>query len=253
MAILHLFNKSRRNSEPLADTINKIKNGDSQLRELFINEYKPFIIKSVSKTTGKYVAIENSEEFSIALIAFNEAIDYYDSDKNAGFLNFAQIVIKRRLIDYIRKNQKHNKVFPLTYFDNDENENENSFENKYFKVDSSSQFSNIETKEEIALFINKLKDFDIELQDLIKSSPKHMDSKRLSISIARVLVENKELSEKLEIKKTIPMVDLMKLIDVNHKTVERNRKFIISVYLILTSNLEVMKGYVENVEKGGQR
>lgn len=252
MAILHFFNKSQRNSEPLADTIDLIKNGDSQLRELLINEYKPFIIKSVSKTTGNYVSIENSEEFSIGLIAFNEAIDCYNSNKNAGFLNFAQTVIKRRLIDYIRKNKKHNKVYPLTYFVNDDNENKSSFENKYFILDSSSQFSNIETKEELALFIKKLNDFGIELQDLVKNSPKHIDSKRISISIARVLVENKELSEKLERKKNIPMVDLMKLIDVNHKTVERNRKFIISVYLILTSNLEVMKGYVENVEKGGK-
>ena len=48
------------------------------------------------------------------------------------------------------------------------------------------------------------------------------------------------------------MLDLMKLVNVNHKTVERNRKFIISVYLILSSKLEVMQGYVEDIEKGGK-
>lgn len=253
MTILHIFNKSRRNSEPLADTIKKIKNGDVQLRDNFINDYKPFIIKVVSKTTSRHVVIENSEEFSIGLVAFNEAIDSYNSDKNAGFLSFAQIVIKRRIIDYIRKNDKHKNVYPLTYFYNCENDDKNSsFEEKYFMVDSNSQFSNIESKEEITLFIKKLKDFKIELNDLVKSVPKHMDSKRLSIQIARVLAENNELSEKLERKKKIPMVDLMKLVNINQKTVERNRKFIISVYLILTSKLEVMKGYVENVEKGGK-
>jgi len=252
LAIIHIFNKSQRNSEPLGDTIKKINNGDYQLREKLLNDYKPFIIKVVSKNTGRYVDLENSEEFSIGLIAFNEAIDCFDANKNSGFLSFAQVVIKRRLIDYIRKNEKNSKVYPLTYFYNDKNEIENSFEEKYLIVDSSSQFGNIETKEEIALFIKKLNDYGIKLKDLVNSVPKHMDSKRLSITIAKVLVENKKLSEKLERKKSIPMQDLMKLVNVNHKTIERNRKFIISVYLILTSKLEVMQGYVENIEKGGK-
>jgi len=253
LAILHIFNKLHRKSEPLGDIIEKIKNGDATLREKLIDDYKPFITKVVSKTTGMYVDLKNSEEFSIGLIAFNEAIDCYDVNKNAGFLSFADTVIKRRVIDYKRKDYKNSNVYPLTYFDNDENEYSNPFEEKYLTIDASSQFDNIETKEEIVLFIKKLKEFGIELKDLVKSAPKHLDSKRLSISIARILVKNKELSEKLEKKKNIPMVDLMKLVDVNHKTIERNRKFIISVYLILKSELEVMQGYVENVEKGGKK
>lgn len=253
MAILHLFKRLQRNSDPLEDTIKKIKAGDVSLREQMINDYKPFIIKVVSKTTGKYVDLENSEEFSIGLIAFNEAIDSYDLTKNAGFINFCETVIKRRIIDFNRKNLKNAKVYPLTYFYNDENKENNSFEEKYLTVDYHSQFENIEKKEEIALFIKKLGEFGIELSDLVKAAPKHMDSKRLSIQIARILLENKELSQKLEKKKTIPMSELMKLVDVNHKTIERNRKFIISVYLILNSNMEIMQGYVENVEKGGQK
>jgi len=251
LTILNIFNKLQRNSEPLEETIKKIKNGDNQLREKLINDYKPYIVKIVSKTSGKYVDFENSEEFSIGLIAFNEAIDCFEESKNVSFLNFSKTVIKRRVIDYIRKNEKNSKVYPLTYFYDHENNNDKSFEEKYLIVDSSSQFSNIETKEEIALFVSKLHDFGIELNDLVKSSPKHMDSKRLSIRIARILAESPELSEKLERKKNIPMVDLLKLIDVNHKTIERNRKFIISIYLILTSKLEVMQGYVQNIEKGG--
>jgi len=253
LAILHIFNKFHQKSQPLGDIIEKIKDGDAVLREKLINDYNPFIMKVVTKVTGVYVDLKNSEEFSIGLIAFNEAIDCYDANKNAGFLSFADTVIKRRVIDYRRKEYKNSKVYPLTYFDTDENEDNNSFEEKYLTVDASSQFNNIETKEEIVLFIKKLKEFGVELKDLVKSAPKHLDSKRLSISIARILVENKGLSEKLEKKKSIPMVDLMKLVAVNHKTIERNRKFIISVYLILSSELEVMQGYVENIEKGGKK
>lgn len=251
MTILHRFNMFRQHSEPLRDTLKKIKSGNKLLEEELINEYKPFIIKVVSKTTGKYFDMENSEEFSIGLIAFNEAIECYNERKNPNFLSFAEMVIKRRVIDYIRSNCKNNKVYPFTYFDSDVNENRNSFEEKYLKVDASFQLDNIETKEEIALFTKKLSEFGIRLEDLVKSAPKHMDSKRLAIKIARVLAENKELFDKLVKKKNIPMVDLMKQVNVNPKTIERNRKFIIAVCLILNGNLDVLQGYVKNVEKGG--
>lgn len=251
MATLHLFNKFRQNSEPIIDTIKKIKSGDNLLKEGLINDYKPFIIKIVSKAIGKNVDLENSDEFSIALIAFDEAIKCYNESKNTNFLSFAETVIKRRIIDYIRSNYKNNKVYPFTYFDNNENEDKSYFEEKYLKVDASYQFDNVETKEEIALFTKKLGEFGIELKDLVESAPKHRDSKRLSIRIARVLAENNELSKKLEKKKNIPMVDLMKLVDVNPKTIERNRKFIIAVCFIINSNLDVLQGYVKNVEKGG--
>lgn len=250
MAILHIFSKFRQNAEPIGDTINRIKNGETLLKNGLINDYKPFIIKVVSKTTGKYVDLENSDEFSIGLMAFDEAIECYDVSKSPNFLSFAETVIKRRVVDYNRKNYKNSKVYPLSYFESCEDEEKNYFEEKYFRVDSGSLFENIETKEEIALFTQRLSEFNIELSDLLVSAPKHMDSKRLSIKIARIVAENEELSEKLERKKNMPVVDIMKIIKVNHKTIERNRKFIIAVYLILRSNLETLQGYVKNVERG---
>lgn len=222
------------------------------LREKFIKDYNPFIIKVVSKNMGSYVDLENSEEYSVGLLAFNEAIDCFDDSKNSGFLSFAETVIKRRIIDFKRKEAKNSKVFPISYFERQDEEGNISFENKFFTIDSSSQFSNVEVKEEIESFVKRLSSFGIKLSDLVNTAPKHMDSKRLSIKIAKVLAENKELSEKLEKKKTLPMTDLMKLVEVNHKTIERNRKFIISVYIILISPLGTLKGYVENVEKGGK-
>ncbi len=252
MTILHILNKSRRKPEYLGEIIKNIKNGDMDLREKFIKDYNPFIIKVVSKSMGNYVDLENSEEYSVGLLAFNEAIDCFDDSKSSGFLSFAEIVIKRRIIDFKRKEAKNSKVFPLSYFERQDEEENISFENKYFTVDASSQFNNIEMKEELESYIKKLSTFGINLSDLVNTAPKHLDSKRLSIRIAKILAENKELSEKLEKKKTIPMTDLMKLVDVNHKTIERNRKFIISVYIILGSKLETLKSYVENVEKGGK-
>lgn len=242
--ILSLFAVSSKNS--VNATIKKIRDGDKLLKNRFINDYRPFIIKCVSQVTGRYVEIQNSEEYSVGLLAFNEAIDCYNEIKNTNFFNFSRQVIKRRVIDYIRQNQKNNNVYPFTYFEDGEN---NSLEEKYLASDPASDFDNIETKDEIRLFEQKLKEFNITLEDLVSCSPKHKDSKQLSIKTARLIADNHDMFEKLDRKKTIPMADLMKIANVSRRTVERNRKFIIAVCMILRSDLDVLKGYVRNTEE----
>ena len=53
-----------------------------------IEKHMPFIIKSISDTTGRYVSCENDEEISIGLLAFNEAIERYDNDKGHFLYSF---------------------------------------------------------------------------------------------------------------------------------------------------------------------
>ena len=67
-----------------------------------INQYMAFLIRTVSNFTGKYVSIENDDEFSIALIAFTEAVKKYDEDRG-NFLGFAKLVIESRLKTYLGK------------------------------------------------------------------------------------------------------------------------------------------------------
>ena len=66
-----------------------------------INQHMAFLIRTVSNFTGKYVSIENDDEFSIALIAFTEAVKKYDEDRG-NFLGFAKLVIESRLKMCIR-------------------------------------------------------------------------------------------------------------------------------------------------------
>lgn len=252
MTILNLFGNSRKKPQPIEEAVVRIKNGDTHLKEGLINDYKPFILKVISSVTGKFVDTKNSDELSIGLMAFNEAIESFNTEKNAGFLSFAEMVIRRRIVDHMRKDYKNRKIYPFTYFQDSDHKDKNTIENKYMVVDANTYFDNVELKEEIDLFKTRLKGFGISLSDLVGNVPKHTDSKKLAISIARVLSENKTLSESLTKKKTIPMSGLLKIVKVNRKTIERNRKFIIAVFLIINSKLEVLQEYVCNIEKGGK-
>lgn len=64
-----------------------------------IEHHMAFLIRTVSNFTGRYVSVENDDEFSIALSAFAEAVECYD-EKRGQFLGFAKLVIESRLKNY---------------------------------------------------------------------------------------------------------------------------------------------------------
>lgn len=138
-------------------------------------------------------SIAYSDEFSIGLQAFNEALDAYQSDKGASFLYFAKMVINRRVIDYIRKNKKFNQEYPFTYFEVADNE-----------------------------------DYQISFESLINKAPKHYDTKQLCITMAKKIIENPNLSFQLVSTKKFPVAELTKIFHVNRKTVEKHRSYIIA-------------------------
>ena len=58
-----------------------IKTKEIRVSEEFIEKHIPFIISCISKFTGRYVSIENDDEYSIGMIAFVEAIEKYKEEK----------------------------------------------------------------------------------------------------------------------------------------------------------------------------
>lgn len=70
-----------------------IQQGDKQLHNEMIQQYKPFIAKVVSAVCKRYIS-EADDEFSIGLIAFNEAIENYTIQKGRSLLAFAELIIK---------------------------------------------------------------------------------------------------------------------------------------------------------------
>lgn len=66
-----------------------------------IRDYIPFIRSEVSKFLFR-LCTEQDDEFSIAMIAFHEAIQGYEHGRGA-FLSCAAMLIRSRLIDYQRR------------------------------------------------------------------------------------------------------------------------------------------------------
>lgn len=231
--------RKKSDTDSINDIIKRIQSGDDYLKDQFISQYTPFIIRTLCNTLGTYIDVKNSEEYSIGLLAFNEAIECYNEEKNSSFLNFAELVIKRNIYTYLNSCKKDLKTLPFSYFE----ETDKTLE-KYCSQDSNDEFHNIEMKDQYERFEEKLAEFNISLEDLVLYKPKHKDSQRMAINIAKALAEDRMLYEKLMTKKTIPMVELLKKVKVNHKAIEKNRKFIISVSIILREDFDDIKEHI---------
>ena len=226
----------------------RIQKGEDYSREQIISEYMPFIIKSVSKICNKYIEVENSEELSIGLIAFNEAINCFNHEKNDNFINFSYMVIKRRLLNYKKQQSKDNEVILLSTYEDSQKGQTNYGYDTEFEINPLEQ---IEINDEFSIFKRELKEYDITLEDLVLCAPKHRDSRLMCLELAKQIVQDTNIFSKLKKNKGIPIKELLQKINVYRGTIEKNRKYIISLCLIMDSQLEILQGFISDIEKGG--
>ncbi|RKD20871.1 RNA polymerase sigma factor [Caminicella sporogenes DSM 14501] len=235
------LNIFKRKKIPIEERLKVIKEGNEEERERFISEYIPFIIKAITKTTNRYIEVENNDEYSIGLEAFNEAIDRYDFGKG-NFINYAEMVIRSRIIDYQRKQKRINNVISINEKKEEGMEIEDILKNK--------DFTEIyDIKDQINRFEIKLKEFGITLAELVEESPKHIDTRLNAIRIAKAIVQDKNIMEQLYRRKILPAKSIVEKMRVSKKVLKGNRKFIIAIILILDSELDVLIDYVLGIER----
>jgi RNA polymerase sigma factor len=242
---MQTIKESNYSSPPPEEFVRRIRNGESALRDALIEYYYNYILSVVSKMIGR--PAQSSDEFSIGLQAFQEAIDRFDETRNVSFLYFAGLVINRRVIDYIRRSNRSFSEYPFTYFEADESE---SCIEKFAAEQPRIFTDNLEIQEELIQFRQDLSSYGITFEDLVRLAPKHLDTKLLCISVAKKLTESPELSEKLATGKKLPIAELLSVFSLHRKTIENHRKYIIALFLVLRSDMEIIKGYCSFLMKG---
>ncbi|WP_369403525.1 RNA polymerase sigma-I factor [Gracilibacillus boraciitolerans] len=202
-----------------------------------------FIAKCVSEVCKRYIK-KNNDEFSVGMIAFNDAIDLYSKEKGSSFLAFAKVIIKRKVIDHIRKEQRQ-YIYPSLNVSEEEELEDSPMEiteaKKIFQLNEESWYR----KQEIIELAKHLKAYKISFQELTEISPKHRDARESAVFAAKQLVKDPILSEYVSIKKRVPIKKLLKVVPVSKKTLERNRKYILTVFIILTGEYQYIKEYLE--------
>ena len=210
---------------------------DHSIADELIKEYQKFILSCAHKSAGRFIT-KQDDEMSIALMAFHEAIQKYDTSRGS-FLHFSGLIIKNRLIDQSRKDTKNaNSVSFSDLSQTDDEGNVIDFDIEDTKAGIT------DTRLELEAFSTELNEFGISYFDLAKVTPKSEKTKDACFTVIRWILKNAILVNEIKSKKVLPMNVLLENVKINRKVIERHRKYIIAVVLIFAGDYEIIADYI---------
>lgn len=202
----------------------------SASRNDLIEKNKDFIYSVACRICKRKLLWENDDELSIALIAFNKACDTYCSNKG-NFYSYARALIKNALIDFFRKSSN----IPYLVFDSESDEME-YVEYKGSMSIYEIQMENSMRAEEIAAFSKELEEYGLSFNMLVNSSPSHKDTRNSLLNIAFACIKEEDVLNSIKSKGNLPVKKILLLTGVNRKLIEKWRRYILVLILILSSS-----------------
>lgn len=209
--------------------ISQAQAGDQASRDRLIRKYRPFIVRTASQVCKRQISW-NDDEASISLIAFDEAIKRYSPSYGKSFENYAYMIIHNRLVDEFRK--KSRKQANEQLFSSADGYEHSSIEIATSLAAYETEQSANELAYELQKYDETLQQYGICLEELERCSPVHRDTRASLIRIAKGFVRYPALMDSLVKTKKLPLRDMMQYAKVSRRTLERNRKYIISLILI---------------------
>ena len=238
----------------LSALVSKAKS-DSQCEDTLIRQYMPFIKSETAKFLHRIPQEGQDDELSIALFAFHEAITSYQEQKGA-FLPYASKLIHSRLIDYYRREKRHQQVVPLDETRDDEDDELPIIETVGVSYDNVAEHSaKSAAKQEIEDFALTLARYDISITDVADNCPRQertLEACRQVLTTART---HSRLIDMLTDTGKLPVKELADASGVERKTIERHRRYIVAMLLAYTNGFDIIRGHLNQVfaARGGRK
>ena len=221
---------------------------DMEAADRLIGSYMPFIKSETAKFLKRPPMEGHDDELSIAMIAFHEAVRGYSRSRGA-FLKYAAMIMKSRLIDYRRKEQRHGNVIsldapaveddaPLSDTIADETDH-----NEAYVVREA-------TRAEIEELTRQMREFGVSLSDVADNCPKQQRTLEACRKALWHAKEHPELLDELLKTRRLPIARLSEGSGTERKTLERHRKYMVALLLIYTNGYEIIRGHLTQVMKG---
>lgn len=213
-----------------------------------IGSYLPFIRSETAKFLKRPPVEGQDDELSIAMIAFHEAIRSYSRGRGA-FLHYAALLIRSRLIDYHRKEQRHSSSLSL---DTPSEEGATLADSLAGEPDHGEVLAVRDaTRAEIEEFTCQMEKFGVTLSDVADNCPRQQRTLQTCQSALHFAREHPSLLEELLRTKRLPLAQLAQGSGAERKTLERHRKYLVALLLAYTNGYEIIRGHLKQVWKGG--
>lgn len=216
-----------------------------------VESSKSWILRVASETTKRYVT-DSDDEWSIALMAFSEAVQSYETEKGS-FRGLAAMVIRRRVVDYLRTEGRHAdelSVSPTAFEDGlDEDETggvELQVQQRMAQEADAAPGEDAASlaRAEIAELQDILRLYGFTFFDLADASPKAEKTKQSCGKAVRTMLATAVLMAQMRLKRLLPIKELSTASGVVRKILERHRKYIIASSEILDGDFPILAGYL---------
>ena len=226
---------------------------DGSKREEFIRDNEQTILRIASKATGRYIT-RSDDEWSVALSAFNKAIDSFEPDKG-DFAGFAKVVIDRAIIDHLRSLKKYEAEVSYSpeLLTGEGDYEEHAEVLKAVSRESSEtderNKTNLSLKEEIIEINEKLRKYGFTFRDLKGCSPKAGKTKRECAKAITYILDNKEVLASVLEAGRMPAKEIEKQLKISLKLLDRYRRYIIMAVVILNGEYPLLADYLQYIRK----
>ena len=212
-------------------------------------KYENFILKCASSVARCYIS-KNDDEWSIALAAFLEAIKSYSIEKGS-FLNFAELVMRRRTVDYIRSKSRYAPEIPINpaLFDTDSDEEEDDLSVKISVAEKVSNPTDNSLKLEIELANDVFSSYGFTFFDLADCSPKAGKTKQACARAITYMLKTPILVSNMKVLKLLPIKMIEKNTKIPRKVLERHRKYIIAAIEIISGDYPYLAEYMRFIRE----
>lgn len=222
---------------------------DDGFLNLFVQQNETFILKCASEATHRYLT-KSDDEWSVALMAFSQAVKAYSAERG-NFAGFAKLVIRRKLIDYIRSQSKYLTETAVNFSTLDSNPvgtEENAAVSKA-ALRQSEEAADDTLKLEIECAGQDFSKYGFSFYDLTGCSPKAEKTKKACAKAIACMVRSPLLVSELRHSKCLPIKTLEINSGVPRKILERHRKYIIAGVEIMTGDYPFLAGYMRYVRE----
>ncbi len=228
---------------------------NERLRENFIKDNEQTILRIASRVSGKFIT-RSDDEWSVALLAFNKAIDTY-SEQKGDFLAYARLLIKRDLIDHYRSEKKFDQEMSasneILNWESDIDQN-----GEVVRAVIKNSMNDLERfnerrslKDEILEVNGILKKYGFSFKDLKNCSPKAGKTKKECARAITYILDHEELLSTVTEYLRLPIREIVDATGVKNKLLDRHRRYIIMAVIILNGEYPLLADYLQYVRKEG--
>lgn len=226
---------------------------DEEARAQLMQSCERFILKTVFRCVRRYVS-KSDDEWSVALIAFSQAIDTFNPQKG-GFFAYAELLMRSRLTDYCRTQAKYAVELDVapTVFTGDVEQEEADSPLQAAVLRRTATEESTALKDEIQAANDIFRRYGFSFFDLAECSPKSTKTKKVCAQAVLFFINHPPFWEEVQESLQLPLKILTMRTGIPRKLLERHRKYIIAAAEILLGDFPCLSEYMRFIREEGGR